>query len=158
MHRTILAGACVILAACGGPAAEPVEETETTETSGSEEAQIAWADMNQEQRGHYMATVVVPRMRPMFQEFDGEEFAEFNCATCHGDNARDVGFHMPNGLHPLNAQQIPSMFESEDPEVQRVAQFMGGVMTTMAELVGEQPYDPETHEGFSCMSCHAAEQ
>ena len=158
MHRTILAGVCVILAACGGPAAEPVEETEATETSGSEEAQIAWADMNQEQRGHYMATVVVPRMRPMFQEFDAEEFAEFNCATCHGDTARDVGFHMPNGLHPLNAGQIPSMFESEDPEVQRVAQFMGGVMTTMAELVGEQPYDPETHEGFSCMNCHAAEQ
>lgn len=164
MRRHLLLAICAFLTACGGAAATetetPSDEPEVSaSTSGSEEAQLAWADMSQEQRGEYMANVVVPRLRPVFQQFDAEEFAEFNCATCHGDNAQEVGFRMPNGLHPLNPTQIPSMFESEDPEVQRVAQFMAGEVTPlMTELLGAAPYDPETHQGFGCMSCHSAQE
>jgi hypothetical protein len=146
--------------ACGGASeTTTADETQTADTSGSEAPQIAWADMSPEQRGEYMANVVVPRMRPLFQAYDAEEFADFGCPTCHGANAHEVGFHMPNGLHPLNPAQIPSMFESEDPEVQRLAQFMGGqVLPAMAELLGTQPYNPETHEGFGCLGCHATAQ
>lgn len=148
----------VLLGACGGPAA-PAEEQGGEPTSGAEQAEersVAWSEMTHEQKAEYMATVVVPRMRPLFQAFDAEEFAEFGCATCHGENAREVGFEMPNGLHPLDPAQLPAMFQSDDPEVQRVAQFMGGqVVPTMAELLGQPPYDPETHQGFGCLGCHA---
>ncbi len=159
MQKSILTFVCVLLASCGG-ASEPAdsEATGTTETAGSEEeaTQLSFEEMSHEQRGEYMASVVVPRMRAMFQEYDAEEFASFGCRTCHGENAREVGFHMPNTLHPLDPAQLPALFESQDPEAQRLAQFMGGqVMPTMAELLGRQPYDPETQEGFGCFGCHA---
>lgn len=145
--------------ACGGAASEEptTEELDVAATtSGAEEVELAWADMNREQRAGYMADVVMPRMAPIFQAYDAEAYADFSCATCHGDDAQDVGFRMPNGLHPLNPEHIPSFFESTDPDVQRVAQFMAGEVTpAMTELLGAQPYDPETHQGFSCMSCHA---
>lgn len=151
----------VLLGACGGPA--PAEEQQGGEaTSGAEqveEQRVAWSEMTHEQKAEYMATVVVPRLRPVFQAFDAEEFAEFGCPTCHGENAREVGFRMPNGLHPLDPAQLEAMFASDDPEVQRVAQFMGGqVVPAMAELLGQPPYDPQTHQGFGCFGCHATAQ
>lgn len=163
MNRTLLAISAFLMACGGAAATEPTEpatdETEAAATSGAEEVHLAWADMNPEQRGEYMANVVVPRLRPVFQAYDAEAYAEFNCATCHGENGHEVGFRMPNGLVPLDPMQIPSMFESEDPEVQRVVQFMAGEVTPlMTELLGAQPYDPETHQGFGCMSCHSAQE
>ncbi|HJL19179.1 MAG TPA: hypothetical protein RMH99_26175 [Sandaracinaceae bacterium LLY-WYZ-13_1] len=163
----------LLLAACGGGAetteggAEPVEETagaeETTpeETPAAEEAPEwpAWAEMDQETRGAYMEQVVVPRMNELFAEAgaDNERLpTSVECATCHGENAREVGFAMPNDLYPLNPEEIPAMFESDDPELAATAQFMAGpVEHTMAELLGMEPYDPETGEGFGCTGCHA---
>lgn len=147
--------------ACGGGAAEeepPADDTtaggddmtETATTDGV--ADIAWADMTPEQKGQFMAEVVVPTMRPMFQELDGERFADFGCATCHGEDAREVSFEMPNGVAPLDPAQIPGMFESDQP----MAQFMTQrVWPRMGELLGEELYDEETHSGFSCLNCHA---
>src|SRR5690606_28321712 len=92
--RSSTAWMFVLLGACGGPAA-PAEEQGGEPTSGAEQAEersVAWSEMTHEQKAEYMATVVVPRMRPLFQAFDAEEFAEFGCATCHGENAREVGF------------------------------------------------------------------
>lgn len=146
------------LASCGGSATEPAEATETsteaTETTGGEAAApaIAWHDMTPEQKGQFMHDVVMPEMRAIFQEHDGEEFADFSCATCHGENARDVGFHMPNGIAPLDPAHIPAVFSSSDPMAVLMTQR---VWPRMAELLGEQPYDPETHQGFSCLNCHA---
>ena len=156
MNR-LIAMTALLLTACGGGAAQPDEGTEN-ETAGSEQPAV-WASMSQEERGQYMHDVVVPRMRPLFQEFDAEEYAEFGCPTCHGENAREVEFHMPNTLHPLDPAQLPALFQSEDPEVQRLAQFMSGpVEHTMAELLGEEPYDMETQQGFGCFGCHATAQ
>ena len=42
-------------------------------------------------------------------EFDGERYADFGCGTCHGEDAREVGFEMPNGLAPLDPAHIPDL-------------------------------------------------
>lgn len=147
------------LAGCGGGAEANEDDgpPDGQETAGGDqaaaaEAPVAWADMSHEQRGAFMAETVMPEMQAMFQEFDGERFAEFNCATCHGENAREVNFEMPNGVAPLDPAQIPGMFQSDQP----MAQFMTQrVWPRMAELLQEPPYNPETHEGFSCLHCHA---
>jgi hypothetical protein len=157
MARALVLLSVLVLASCGGSSgsegtAEGSGETGGGETTAEPTAHVAWADMTPEQRGHYMAEVVMPEMSAMFQEHDAEEFADFSCATCHGDNAHDVAFHMPNGLHPLNPAEIPAMFGSTDPDLVFMTQR---VWPRMAELLEMQPYDPETHEGFSCMHCHA---
>ena len=168
MRTNVVWLGALLLLACGGGAGEgeTTEPTETAGTAGSEEAVApegerewpAWADMDDEMRGQYMAEVVVPRMNEMFAEASqttDELPSSVQCTTCHGENAREVGFHMPNTLHPLNPAEIPAMFESEDPETQAVAQFMVEVEHSMADMLGESPYDPETGEGFGCMGCHA---
>ncbi len=163
MKRSFLFVLFALLASCGGASettgtddatTTATAENGTEATSGGERDWPEWEHMPRAQRAEYMHDVVVPRMRTLFQEHDPERFAEFGCATCHGENARDVGFHMPNTLHPLNPEQIGGLFEAE--ETRDIAQFMAGpVEHTMAELLGEEPYDPETGSGFGCMSCHA---
>ena len=139
-----------LLGACGGGAAED-DGAEPTSTGGESTA-LAWRDMNDEQRGAYMRETVMPEMRAMFQEHDAERFADFGCATCHGENAREVGFHMPNGVAPLDPSRLGAIFASEQP----MAQFMTQrVWPRMAELLGEPPFDPATGAGFSCFNCHA---
>lgn len=141
------------LASCGGGSTESTTETtETTSTGGGEAEHIAWDDMTMEQRGEYMATVVMPAMQPLFQNHDPEEFADFSCATCHGENAHDVGFHMPNGVHPMTHEEVGPMFGSSDPDAQWM---ITQVWPRMGELLGESLYNPETHEGFSCFNCHS---
>jgi hypothetical protein len=141
-----------------GPAAASSSSSEpaSTETTGSETTTTAerpaWNDMTQEQRGHYMAEVVVPEMRTIFQEHDAERYADFGCATCHGANAHEVAFHMPNGVHPLDHATIMATFQSSDPNATWMTQH---VWPRMAALIGEPQFDPQTGEGFRCTNCHA---
>lgn len=159
-NRAFTALALLGLLGCGGAgdASDDEPEIESAggegETTATAAADVPWADMNQEQRFAFMQGTVMPEMQAMFQEHDAERFADFGCATCHGDNARDVGFEMPNGVAPLDPSQVGAMFASEQP----MAQFMTQrVWPRMAELLDEAPYDPETHEGFSCFNCHGTE-
>jgi len=118
------------------------------------EITVSWPDMDDEQRRTYMKETVEPVMEELFQEFDPERFAEFGCRTCHGEDARDVGFEMPNGIAPLG----PSTFGSEDPGVKAFSDFMKEkVAPAMVELLEAEPYDRETGEGFGCFGCHGRE-
>lgn len=160
MRRAVWIGVAFGLIACGGGGSQATEgegegEGETS-SSGSEASASAerpdWHDMDHQQRAQFMAEVVVPEMQTLFAEFDGERFAEVSCATCHGANAREVAFHMPNGLAPLDPTQIPAMFASEEP----MHVFMTRtVWPRMGELLGEELYDAERGTGFSCRDCHA---
>ena len=151
-----------LLAACGGaeetsaegadePTAGDEAEATTTEAEGPALAEMAWQDVPEDLRGRWMSEVVVPTMEPLFQEHDPERFAEFGCPTCHGENAREVQFQMPNGIAPLDPAAVPAMFESDQPMAQFTTQT---VWPRMGELLGEELYDMETGEGFSCFHCH----
>ncbi len=155
MKRSLFLLSVLALTACGG-ASQTTEttSTEATTSGGAGGEQVAWADMSFEQKRDYMRDVVMPRMQTVFQDYDSERFSSFTCATCHGSDAFSVNFRMPNGLAPLDPQNIPALFENE--ETRPMAEFMAGpVEHTMAELLGEQPYDPETQQGFGCLNCHA---
>jgi len=152
MRRATAIGLIVLATACGGSTTEEEGTVDTTTGGETDATNIAWADMTPEQRGAYMRDTVVPTMAPLFQAVDAERYAEFDCRTCHGENARDVHFQMPNGVHPLNPTDIPAVFQSDEPMDQLMTQ---SVWPRMAELLGEEQFDPETGAGFSCMNCHA---
>ena len=156
--------AVLLMLGCGGDVAVERAEVES-ETTGQETTTevvqdtpaesadpATWADMNHDQRMAYMRETVMPEMKALFVEFDGERYADFGCGTCHGEDAREVGFEMPNGLAPLDPAHIPDIFQSERP----MAVFMTQkAWPKMAELLDEPLFDPEVGEGFSCMNCHA---
>ncbi|MDO9022230.1 MAG: hypothetical protein Q8S73_31950 [Deltaproteobacteria bacterium] len=116
-----------------------------------------WARMSDQEKGRHMREAVMPAMTALLQAYDPVEFANVTCATCHGDNARAVHFHMPNSLPRLPAFGTPASQEHMAAH-RRMYEFMGTrVVPAMAQLLGQQPYDMQTHRGFGCANCHASE-
>jgi hypothetical protein len=119
---------------------------------------VVWKDMKREEREHYMKTVVVPTMKPLFAKWSPDEFGDIRCATCHGASAKDKTFKMPNPKLP----RLPTdeagwkALEAKEPEA---VKFMREVVVpTMAQMLGEKPYDPATKEVFGCFECHTAKK
>ena len=152
MRNVMVLSVLALLGCGGGGSASTDTTTTTTTTTGGEAEHVAWDDMTHEQRGQYMAEVVMPAMQPLFQNHDATRYAEFSCGTCHGANAHEVNFVMPNGVHPLTHADITATFQSQDPSATWMTQQ---VWPEMARLIGEPPFDPATGQGFSCMNCHA---
>jgi hypothetical protein len=134
----------------------PGDTTETPPPEAEAPELGGWASLDFEGKRALMVEQVMPEMGTAFREFNAEEYAEFTCATCHMENFQEVNFSMPNGLAPLNPADIPGLGESSDENVARTAQFMFQTVTPgMVRILGVEPYNMETHQGFGCLSCHA---
>lgn len=93
-------------------------------------------------------------MRSLLQAFDAQHFARVTCATCHGANAREVNFHMPNSL-PALPRPGSEAWTALSRDHSRIFEFMEHrVLPAQAQLMGMQPYNPQTHTGFGCFNCH----
>ncbi|MEO6573135.1 MAG: hypothetical protein ABIP89_04805, partial [Polyangiaceae bacterium] len=55
-----------------------------------------WDTWSHDQKMAYMKTAVMPKMGPMFHDFDAKRYAEPKCTLCHGAGAKDGTFKMPN--------------------------------------------------------------
>jgi hypothetical protein len=139
------------LAACGAPSTARTSEDADEIPSPP----VPFDEMDEDAKRAWMGEEVVPRMRAMFQEHDAEEFAEFGCSTCHGPSPRERHFEMPS-------PHLPALPASGTPEQEQMVaehgpmlQFMFSRVTpTMQTLLGEEPYDEATQQGFSCFACH----
>ncbi|HEY3873845.1 MAG TPA: hypothetical protein VGM92_00075 [Candidatus Kapabacteria bacterium] len=134
------------------PAAYPTARIAHTDTT------INWEAMSKPERKEYMKTVVMPKMKTIFQTFDAKHFAEFRCTTCHGAGARTGEFKMPNPDLP----KLPSTmdgFKKLSQDKPKWMEFMGKtVKPEMADLLGLKPFDPKTGKGFGCGNCHTTEK
>lgn len=161
------------------PAAAPAHGEKTAEKAGEKLAEhgekaggkgekvvgppeVAWKDMTAEQKGRFMKMVVTPKMKVAFQEFDADQFKKFNCGTCHGKDAREKKFKMPNPeIHSLPG--TPEAFKAEmakKPEWKKWTDFMGGkVVPEMAAMLGMPKFDPKAPDpnAFGCARCHVIE-
>lgn len=142
--------AAATTAACGS-------KPQTSTTPGDNGASAALPDvpfdkLDQEQRAEFMKQKVVPEMRVIFQNHDAKDYADFGCATCHGPQAKEGHFDMPNpGLPKLNFKDM-SKFKAEDVEWMKQQ-----VMPTMGRILGLPLYSPENPKGFGCLACHTQE-
>jgi len=102
-----------------------------------------------------MTFTVLPNMGQTWQKFSGSDAPTLTCRTCHGANAEDVAYKMPNpALLPLDPALLPSQ-TSRDAHEARWAKFMvEDVVPQMTDLIDAQPYDAKTGRGFGCFDCH----
>lgn len=115
-----------------------------------------WDKWSHEQKLAYMKSAVMPKMHDLFASFNADRYANMNCKTCHGGGAADGSFKMPNPDLP-KLPKTPAGFQkiAKDKDKGKVLTFMKEqVVPTMAQLVGEQPFDMKTGKGFGCMECH----
>jgi hypothetical protein len=113
-----------------------------------------WDTWSHDQKLAYMKGAVMPKMGPMFHDFDAKTFSDPRCGLCHGAGAKDGSFKMPNPALP-KLPATPEGFKKLHDEHPQVVEFMSKqVVPTMANLLGEQPYDPKTQKGFGCFECH----
>lgn len=135
----------VFLVACGSKAPA------TAPPGGAEVAlpDVPFDKLDHDQRIAFMKQKVVPAMTPVFQHHDAQDFAEFGCQTCHGAQAKDGHFDMPNpGLPKLDFQHMEDYKQAD-------LEWMGKeVMPTMARLLGREPYSDANPTGFGCLACH----
>jgi hypothetical protein len=114
-----------------------------------------WDKWSHDQKLAYMKSDVLPKMSGLFHDFDAKTYAEPKCVLCHGGGVKDGGFKMPNPELP-KLDVTPAGFKKmQEGKKKAVFEFMAKqVVPTMAQLLGEQPYDPKTQKGFGCMECH----
>lgn len=112
--------------------------------------------MTPEQKGKYMGAVVMPRMKELFVAFDSKEFGNFSCGTCHGNDAKERQFKMPNPNLPVLPGDEAGFgaLMKDHPDVMK---FMAEkVKPEMAKLLGMPERGPNNHEptAFGCTHCH----
>jgi hypothetical protein len=115
-----------------------------------------WEKWSHEQKLAWMKAGVMPKMKQVFQDYDGTKYADMKCNLCHGSGAQDGSFKMPNPDLP----KLPGSMAGFKPfaaKHKKMVEFMGKqVVPTMASLLGEPPHDMKTNTGFGCMECHTA--
>jgi type IV secretory pathway VirB10-like protein len=147
-------------AAPQAPAGQPPPAGEPVAIVGP--PQVAWKDMNKEQRGKYMFVVVLPRMREVFRSYNGEKYAAIGCPTCHGKEARARKFEMPNP----EIMQLPATQEDWGKVMQEkpdMLKFMNQqVKPEMARLLGVPEYNPQSSQpqpdALGCSTCHTSKK
>ena len=129
----------------GGPATDGSGETDGGGAATEPGAPgVAWADKNRQQRMETMGLVVFPSMKEAFQAHDAERYADFKCQTCHGDDAKDVDYKMPNAVTPLSKDDPVGDGNGIDEEMTKF--MMESVVPKMKEhLEGAE---------VNCHSCH----
>jgi hypothetical protein len=132
----------------------------TAKTVGPPE--IAWKDMKVAQKRAYMKAAVTPKMKAVFQAFDGDKFKTFNCETCHGKDAAARKYKMPsNDIHPLPS--TPQAFQAmmkDEPTWPKFTKFMAEeVEPAMGKLLDVPVFDPKkpVEGAFGCKACHKVE-
>lgn len=143
-----------LVAACGSSSKPTTTPTEPEKVVGP--PTVAWKDMTHEQQAKFMDAVVVPKFKPMFQQFDAKTFAEFNCKTCHAEAVvKDKTFKMPNpDIFVL--PEVPDDFKKLAAEKPEWMKFMPKVEEEMAQTLGLPPYNPAAPDPgqFGCFGCH----
>lgn len=146
--------------ACGGSEPAPAQpQPATTEPAPTEPApseNVAWKDKTHDQKMEHMKKVVFPAMKTEFSAVNAERYGSMTCGTCHGDGAKDGTFKMPNPALPkLSVADNFKKHMDKSPEVTKF--MMQTVVPKMIDMLGAQPYNPQTHEGFGCFACHTPE-
>jgi hypothetical protein len=142
----------LLAAACGSKAAPATTTPATEDKTVTLPEGVAFEQLDQDQRIEFMKQKVVPAMQPIFQNHDAKKFAEFGCKTCHGEQAAEGHFDMPNPALPkLNFKDPSAMAKFSKQDMEWMAKE---VKPTMAKLLSQPEFTPENPTGFGCTGCH----
>jgi hypothetical protein len=150
--KTVVLGLVLLLlplGACGGSksTAGSTGKVSAMEAMGLTPPDSPWEEMSVADREFYMIGKVNPIMKELFVAHDAEEFVEFDCVDCHGEEMREIDFKMPApSMYIVPPEGTPGHrgMMSTFPET---VTFMEETVTpAMGKLLGV--------ENFTCAGCH----
>ena len=151
--KLLLIGLGLVLTACGGSKSK---DATTAGSSGKMSAIEAfgltppdspWAEMSFANREFYMIGKVNPVMKEIFERYDLEEYEEFDCVDCHGEEMRELKFKMPApSMYVVPPEGTPGHRGMLATFPETVKFMQEKVTPAMGKLLGI--------EDFSCASCH----
>lgn len=145
---------CLLLAACGSkPPVPAAVQPEPPPAAKVALPDVPFDQLDHDQRAEFMKQKVVPAMAPLFQQHDPKKYSEFGCKTCHGKQASDQHFDMPNPELPKLAKDAMPTFKKEDVEW-----MMKEVKPAMAKLLQQSEWSPQNPKGFGCHGCHTVDE
>ena len=144
MRLSLILTTILTLAACGG-----AQTAVTTPGAGGFDALSAGQKME------LMKGTINPKMKAEFQAFDGTDYADFNCKSCHGPGAQAGNFKMPNP--DLPKLDVAHGFAKDKLQHPKAMDFMQQkVQPEMAQMLGQPEHSDAHPDGFGCMDCHTA--
>lgn len=155
--RTTPLAIVTMLVACGGaPEPRPTTSASVTSSEASYTPPPApWDQLDHDARRTHMVQHVLPAATDLFASWSAERYADFSCETCHGSDASARSYTMPNPtlitLYPtgtIGQQRVLA-------EHTEACTFMfSRLVPAMQTMLAAPDFDPATHEGFTCFSCH----
>lgn len=146
----LLVAVVVLAAGCGSKS--PTTTTPTGEAVVTL-PDVAFDKLDHEQQIAFMKQKVMPVMKPLFVAHDPKDFAEFGCVTCHGPEAKEGHFDMPNAKLPkLNFKDL-SKFKKADLDWMH-----NEIEPAMAKVLNLPMYSEQNPTGFGCLGCHTQEE
>ena len=141
------------LVGCGGSTAKEsgsADKVSAIDAMGITPPDSPWAEMSVADKEFYMIGKVNPIMQELFVAHDAEEYGDFDCVDCHGEEMREIDFKMPApSMYIVPPEGTPGhrgMLSTFPEEVK----FMEEVVTpSMGKLLGI--------ENFTCAGCHPSE-
>ena len=107
--------------------------------------------LSHEDQMKFMRTKMVPAMKPIFQDFDKEKYANFGCKTCHGKDPQKTKYKMPNPELPA----LDFKLLEQGKQKPKVAEWMSKTVKPKVAEILERPQMSKEHpDGFGCLECH----
>lgn len=152
--KSMVAALAVCVAACGGSKAKDAGSTgkiSAVDAMGITPPDSPWEQMSVADKEFYMIGKVNPIMQELFAGHDAEEYGDFDCVDCHGEEMREINFKMPApSMYIVPPEGTPGhrgMLSTFPDEVK----FMQEVVTpSMGKLLGI--------ENYTCAGCHPSER
>jgi len=134
--------------------AAPAASASAAEATPTQPGPGEWDKWSHEQKMAWMKEGVMPKMGPLFHDYDAKTYDDPKCGLCHGAGAKDGTFTMPNPDLP-KLPPTEAGFKVLAAKHPKVFGFMAKqVEPQMAALLGEPAYDMKTKQGFNCFGCH----
>jgi len=151
--KTAVVGLVLILGACGGSKSKTSRSTSkmsAIEAMGLTPPEAPWEEMSVEDKEFYMVGKVNPIMQELFAAYDAEEYADFDCVTCHGEEMREIKFKMPApSMYIVPPEGTPGHRGMMSTFPETVKYMQETITPAMGKLLGI--------ENFTCAGCHPSE-
>ncbi len=151
--KTVAMGLVLVFLTCGCSKSGGKASTgkmSAMDAMGLTPPDLPWEEMSVADKEFYMVGKVNPIMQELFAAHDAEEYADFDCVDCHGEEMREIDFKMPApSMYIVPPEGTPGHRGMLATFPETVKYMEETITPAMGKLLGI--------ENYTCAGCHPSE-